>query len=71
MDYKVILKSENENIKWPRYEIQLEKDLSYRESTRRTYDALRTTERQRLMLSQFKYDPKTGIVDTRVNRKNI
>jgi len=70
-DYKITLKSKSENIKWPRYEILLEHNLSYKEATKHTYEALRTAERQGIFLSQFKYDPKTGIVDTRVKRTSF
>lgn len=46
----------------------------YRLSWKEAYDAsttlLRTAERQILCISQFKYDAKTGLVDTRVNRED-
>ena len=70
MEYKVTLKSKSEDIKWPRYKIQLDQNLSFKEATNHTYAALREKENQRLLLSQFKYDKTTGIVDTRVNREN-
>ena len=57
-------------VKWPRYHIQLEAGLSYRDALRATYKALQTQERQRLMLSQFRYDATAGLVDTRVSRQN-
>lgn len=71
MKAKVTLKSKSENIKWPRYEIQIEPGLNYKQATQATYKALRTHERQALLLSQWKYDPESGIVDTRVMRTNF
>jgi hypothetical protein len=58
-------------VKWPRYEIQVEPGLSYKEADRAAVNLLRAygyTDVP-LMLSQFKYDPVTGIVDTRVDAK--
>ena len=71
MQYNITLKSKSENLKWPRYEINLEPGLTFKEATRHTYAALRTNEKQRLLLSQFKYDAKTGVVDTRVKREDF
>ena len=66
--YSIILLSKSENIKWPRYEVHLNPGLNFKQATDCTYKALRTNDNQTLMLSQFKYDSVTGVVDTRVNR---
>jgi hypothetical protein len=58
-------------VKWPRYEIQLEPGLRLRDAMGAAFRLLRTQARQRLMFSQFSYDAKTGIVDTRVNRQEF
>ena len=52
--------------KWPRYEIRLSPGLSVREASAAAAEALRTAQRPVVLLSQFKYDPKTGVVDTRI-----
>ena len=50
--------------------IQLEPGLSCKVALRGTHDALRTQERQIVMLSQFSYDASAGLVDTRVSRRD-
>jgi hypothetical protein len=67
----VVLLKSSDAIKWPRYEIRLEPGLNYKQATRATFAALRTAERQRIMLSKWSYDPGTGIVDTRVSREEF
>lgn len=69
--YKVKLLSKNADIKWPRYEIQLERNLSFKEATRATYNALGADSNHTNSLSQFKYDRETGIVDTRFNKTPV
>jgi hypothetical protein len=59
-----------EGVKWPRYQIQLAPGLSWKQAYGTSAALLRTAERQVLIISQFKYDPKTGLVDTRVNRRD-
>lgn len=71
MKPKVRLLSRSEAIKWPRYEIQLEKGLTRKDALKSTGEALRTRPRQVMLYSQFKYDPNTGLVDTRVKRENF
>lgn len=52
--------------KWPRYEIRLSPGLSIREASKAAAELLRTAQRPIILFSQFKYDPKTGVVDTRI-----
>ena len=52
--------------KWPRYEIRLPPGLSTREASKAAAQLLRTAQRPVVLFSQFKYDPKTGVVDTRI-----
>jgi hypothetical protein len=52
--------------KWPRYELRLSPGLSIREASTAAAELLRTAQRSVVLFSQFKYDPKTGVVDTRI-----
>jgi hypothetical protein len=61
----VTLKS-TEAVKWPHYEIRLSPGLSYREACKAAVELLRTPQRPVILFSQFKYDPRTGVVDTRI-----
>ena len=61
----VTLKS-SPGVKWPRYEIRLAPGLSYKEASKAAAELLRTPQRPVVLFSQFKYDPKTGVVDTRI-----
>lgn len=58
-------------MKWPRYRIQLEKGLAWKQAYDQSARLLRAQERQILTISQFQYDELTGIVDTRVRRENF
>ena len=70
MKPNVRLLSRSEAIKWPRYEIQLDKGLTRKEDLKDTGEALQNSTRQILLYSQFRYDPESGLVDTRVKREN-
>lgn len=69
--YPVRLLSRSEAIIWPRYEVQLPPGLSTKEAVHETGEALRTAARQVLTYSQWRYDRKTGVVDTRVRREDF
>jgi hypothetical protein len=53
-------------VKWPRYKIRLSPGLSIRDAFRAAADLLRTAQRPVIFFSQFKYDPASGVVDTRI-----
>jgi hypothetical protein len=57
-------------VKWPRYHIQLPTGLEWKQANSACTKLLRTTERQVLTISQFKYDPATGVADTRLRRES-
>jgi hypothetical protein len=58
-------------VKWPRYRIELTPGLSYKDATHQTFQALGCTNEELSLLSQFKYDKVTGIVDTRISCTKI
>lgn len=45
-------------VKWPRYRIQLEKGLAWKQAYDQAVGLLRTQERQILTISQFKYEER-------------
>lgn len=66
----MIKRLSKENVKWPRYQVEVGKGLAFKDAKRRMFDMLTEHLNWRgkgtMISSQYSYNAVTGVFDTRI-----